>query len=76
LKWRWLYLIKNRRGQYLGGMGANKNKKANYKWVNKVGMARIFSRECHANACVKIVQRKFDHTAYVAKGRFEISECA
>ena len=78
MKWRWLWVIKNRKSEYLSGHGTGKTgrMKTVYSWTPKLCDARIFTTQNHATMCCRRVQKLVDHTAYEAKGIFEISEHA
>lgn len=66
MKWRWLYVIKNRRNHYW-------NREGRY-FHPSIHRASIYSKPIPA----KVLEpaRKVDFTAYEAKGTFEISEVA
>lgn len=66
MKWRWLWVIKNRKGEYW-----RKNK----CWTPKLQYAGIYASESSMLPALKEA-RKTDFTAYAAKGTFEISELA
>lgn len=64
-KWRWLYVIRNRRGQFL--------KHGTHAWTNSFKEARIFPREDWAEMSVLQTREKLkDTTAYVQRGTFEL----
>ena len=69
---RKLYVIRNRKGQFLAG---DRTHRKGRHWVEKLSKAKLYLNIHTVNRLVKLVRKELgDESAYVTYGWFELGE--